>query len=188
MLLTGLCHFQDVLCACQTTIHYMNIIDILLKEMEQEAQTTRKMLSLVPMDKPDWKPHVKSMPLKTLAIHIAELPSWVAMALTTDELDFASSPYEQVPVAGTDDLLKHFESCLRQGKKELAETSEEVMQQTWTLRNGEEIYSRSSKLEVIRMAFCQVVHHRAQLGVYLRLLDIPIPGSYGPSADQETFS
>lgn len=163
----------------------MNIIEILLKEMEQEAQTTRKMLSRVPVEKFDWKPHTKSMTLQNLATHVAELPLWVTMAVTTDELDFAQNPYKQENISSSENLLGYFEKSLADGKKHLAATNEDVLKQNWVLRNGEDIYSSSSKLEVIRMTYSQIVHHRAQLGVYLRLLDIPIPGSYGPSADEQ---
>lgn len=155
-----------------------------MKEMDQEAQTTRKMLGRVPDDKFGWKPHEKSMTIKSLATHIAELPSWVSMALTTDELDFASNPYQPVDVNTTAELLAHFERSLADGKAHLESANEEQLNDQWTLREGDRIYSTSSKLEVIRMAFSQIVHHRAQLGVYLRLLNIPIPGSYGPSADE----
>jgi uncharacterized damage-inducible protein DinB len=162
----------------------MSIIPMLLKEMEQEAQTTRKMLSRIPDDKFSWKPHEKSMSVKQLATHIAELPTWVSVTLTTSELDFAAQPYEPTDVNISTELLELFERSLAEGKAHLAKATEDDLLPTWTLRNGEEIYSESSKGEVIRMAFCQTVHHRAQLGVYLRLLNIPIPGSYGPSADE----
>ncbi|HEY1006703.1 MAG TPA: DinB family protein [Sphingobacteriaceae bacterium] len=162
----------------------MEIIPILLKEMDQEAQTTRKMLGRVPDDKYDWKPHEKSMTIRQLATHIAELPSWVSMALTTEELDFASNPYQPVMINSTAELLDHFERCLADGKAQLEKATEEQLLEKWTLREGDRIYSVSSKGEVIRMAFSQIVHHRAQLGVFLRLLNIPIPGSYGPSADE----
>ena len=157
---------------------------MLLQEMEQEAQTTRKMLSRIPDDKFSWKPHEKSMSIKQLATHIAELPTWVSVTLTTSELDFAAQPYEPTDVNISTELLELFEKSLAEGKAHLAKATEDDLLPTWTLRNGEEIYSESSKAEVIRMSFCQTVHHRAQLGVYLRLLNIPIPGSYGPSADE----
>ena len=162
----------------------MEIIPILLKEMDQEAQTTRKMLGRVPDDKYDWKPHEKSMTIRQLATHIAELPSWVSMALTTEELDFASNPYQPVMINSIAELLDHFERCLADGKAQLEKATEEQLLEKWTLREGDWIYSVSSKGEVIRMTFSQIVHHRAQLGVFLRLLNIPIPGSYGPSADE----
>jgi len=158
-----------------------------LKELEQEAQTTRKMLSRIPNDKYDWKPHEKSMEIRRLAAHIAELPMWVSMTLTTSELDFATSPYTPEPIQSTNDLLTYFEKCLADGKAHLEATNDDELDKTWTLRNGEQILSVSTKAEVIRMSYCQLVHHRAQLGVYLRLLNIPIPGSYGPSADEMNF-
>lgn len=163
------------------------MIQMLLKEMDAEAQTTRKMLQRIPEDKYDWKPHEKSMSVKRLATHVAELPSWVSMALTTDELDFADNPYEAVPINNTKELMNYFESSLADGKAQLAEATEDELTLTWVLRNGDEIYTTSTKGETIRMTYCQIVHHRAQLGVYLRLLNIPIPGSYGPSADEQSF-
>jgi uncharacterized damage-inducible protein DinB len=165
----------------------MDVIKMFSKELEQEAQTTRKMLERVPNDKYDWQPHPKSMTVKRLATHIAELPSWVSMTLTTDELDFANNPYQPENINSTDELLAYFERSLADGRDHLTRATEDQLTQPWTLRNGDQIYSTSSKAEVIRMAFSQIIHHRAQLGVYLRLLDIPIPGSYGPSADEMNF-
>ncbi len=161
------------------------IIDLLLKELDQEATTTRKMLAAVPNDKYDWRPHPKSMSIQSLATHIAELPGWISMTLQTDELDFAANPYQQEKIGNTPDLLAYFERTYAAGKAALEKATEEQLLQNWTLRNGEEIYSVST--EVIRMAYSQIVHHRAQLGVFLRLLDVPIPGSYGPSADDMSF-
>ena len=165
----------------------MSLIQMFLKEMDREAQTTRKMLERVPDDKYDWKPHEKSMSVRQLATHIAELPSWASMVLTTDELDFASSPYQQKTINNTKDLLAYFESSLADGRTQLEKATDNELVPNWTLRNGEEIYSVESKADVIRMSYCQTVHHRAQLGVFLRLLNVPIPGSYGPSADEMKF-
>lgn len=165
----------------------MSQIQQLLKEMEREAQTTRKMLERVPNDQYDWKPHEKSMSIRQLATHIAELPSWVSMVLTTEELDFASNPYEPKKIDTTAALVSYFEESLADGKKHLANATDEDLLPDWTLRNGEQVYSKEPKADVIRMSYCQIVHHRAQLGVYLRLLNVPIPGSYGPSADENNF-
>ena len=162
----------------------MTQIEFFIKELEQEAITTRKMLSIVPDDKYDWKPHPKSMTIRSLATHIAELPTWVTLAFTTDELDFATSPYTPVPISNTAELLSYFEQCLADGRTQLIEANAPLLDKTWILRHGETILSESSKRDVVRMAFSQIIHHRAQLGVYLRLLDVPIPGSYGPSADE----
>ena len=165
----------------------MELIPMFLHEMEQEAQTTRTMLSRIPDDKYDWQPHKKSMTMRELATHIADLPTWVPMALTTDELDFAANPYQPPVIDNTADLVNYFETCLNEAKAHLVPDQEAILNQPWTLRNGDDIYDVSPKHGVIRMTFCQIVHHRAQLGVYLRLLNIPIPGSYGPSADENEF-
>ena len=165
----------------------MDIIPMLLKEMEQEAETTRKMLSRVPNDQSDWQPHKKSMTIRQLATHIAEIPGWVTTGLTTDELDFAANAYEPTPVNNTEELLRLFEKSYGDGYAELSKATEADLLPTWTMRNGEQIYMKVTKAELIRTAFCQTVHHRAQLGVFLRLLDVPIPGSYGPSADELGF-
>lgn len=160
------------------------VLDLLAREMEQEARTTRKMLERIPDDQFDWQPHPKSMTVRRLATHIAELPSWVGMVLTTSELDFAQSPYQPEVVHNTAELLAYFERMLEDGRQHLAEGLDEQLSAEWTLREGDQIYSRTSKYEMLRITLSQVIHHRAQLGVYLRLLNIPIPGSYGPSADE----
>jgi len=152
--------------------------------MEQEAQTTRKMLALVPDDKFDWKPHPKSMTMIQLSTHVAEIAGWVAMAFTTTELDFEAAPYEPAPINSTADLLQLFEKSFEKGISSLKTASEDDLLPTWTLRSGETIHAVMTKYELVRHSFSQTTHHRAQLGVYLRLLDIPIPGSYGPSADE----
>lgn len=161
-----------------------SILSILLKELNNESDITRKMLSIVPEDKYGWKPHEKSMSLKQLVTHIAELPGWFAMVLNTTELDFAANPYAPVEINNNAELMDYFERTLEEGRAALNTASESQLDDTWTLRNGEMIFSQSSKYEMLRVTLCQITHHRAQLGVYLRLLNIPIPGSYGPSADE----
>jgi uncharacterized damage-inducible protein DinB len=168
----------------QSTLHHRSTILQQEKELDQEAETTRKMLERVPTEYFDWQPHKKSMTIQRLATHIAELPSWVTMAVTTDGLDFASNPYEQEAVSNTAGLLEYFERSLADGREHLQQTTDEKLAESWILRNGDQVLHVATKGEIIRMAYCQIVHHRAQLGVFLRLLDIPIPGSYGPSADE----
>jgi len=165
----------------------MTFLEFFSEQLEQEALTTRKMLSRVPTDKFNWKPHEKSMEMKRLAIHVAELPTWITMTLNTDELDFAKSEYQQAPIQDTEELLAYFEKCLIDGREALKKGKEADLEKPWTLRNGQQIYDVSPKRNVIRMSLSQIIHHRAQLGVYLRLLNIPIPGSYGPSADEMEF-
>jgi uncharacterized damage-inducible protein DinB len=157
------------------------------KELEKESAISRKMLSIIPNDKYDWQPHPKSMTIRSLATHIAELPSWIDMILNTTELDFATAPYTPAVINDTKSLVEYFEKNLETGRKALAVAREESLQEIWTLRNGEQVYSAEPKEDVIRMTLNQITHHRAQLGVFLRLLDVPIPGSYGPSADDHSF-
>lgn len=165
----------------------MTFMQSFSRELERESLTTRKMLERVPADKFDWKPHEKSMTVRQLATHIAEIPSWIPMVLDTAELDFAKNEYKPTLINSTGELIDFFEKSFSEGKMALAKAKDKQLEAFWTMRNGDQIYSTSPKDEVLRGVFCQVVHHRAQLGVYLRLLNIPIPGSYGPSADEMGF-
>ena len=160
------------------------MIEMFLKELDQEAVSTRKILAIIPDNQFDWRPHPKSMTIRTLSTHIAELPSWVTLALTTDELDFAVNAYSPEKINTSAEILALFEKTLEEAKIHLLNANEEQLSEMWTLKNGDIIYSCTPKSETIRHAYSQIVHHRAQLGVFLRLLDIPIPGCYGPSADE----
>lgn len=164
----------------------MTFIAYFKKQFIEEGETTRKMLSRVPDDQWDYKPHEKSMDMKRLTTHIADLPGWLHMTFTTDELDFAKG-YEQPQINNKKDLMNYFEKRYAEGLSTLVPENEAILENPWTLRNGDTIYSTSPKIDIIRMSLSQQIHHRAQLGVYLRLLDIPIPGSYGPSADESAF-
>ena len=164
----------------------MTFIEFFKKQFIEEGATTRKMLSRVPDDQFNYKPHPKSMDMKRLVKHIADLPGWIHMTFTTDELDFAQ-PYDQREVNNNAELMAYFEQRYNDGLLTLVPENEAVLDKPWTLRNGDKIYSTDPKIEIIRMSLSQQIHHRAQLGVYLRLLDIPIPGSYGPSADENNF-
>lgn len=162
----------------------ITFMEAFLNELDHESIGTRKMLALVPADKADWKPHPKSMKLKDLATHVADIPSWITMVITTSELDFSKSPYNPTNCNGGDELVAYYNKNASEAKAMLASSNDKILDEIWTMKNGEEIYMQLSKLDTIRHCFCQIVHHRAQLGVYLRLLDIPIPGMYGPSADE----
>lgn len=165
----------------------MELIPLLLKEFKQEAQITKKFLERVPTEKLDWRPHEKSMSLKSLAVHIAELPMWVDMALNTDSLDFAATPYKSTPVSDTKDLLRIFDNAYTSGSRALHEADENDLPAKWVLRRGDMILADMTKYEAIRHSIKHIAHHRAQLGVYFRLLDIPLPSTYGPSADEKLF-
>jgi uncharacterized damage-inducible protein DinB len=163
------------------------IIPFFEKQLKEEADTTRKMLKIIPEDKYDWQPHPKSMSIRRLAAHIAELPGWIPMAIDTDVLDFAANDYKATPIANNAELLEVFEKNQKKAEEVLPNTTDEYLQNLWTMKNGDQIFLSMTKQDVVRMAISQTIHHRAQLGVFLRLLDIPIPGSYGPSADEVNF-
>jgi uncharacterized damage-inducible protein DinB len=162
----------------------MSLIKIFLNELEQEAATTRKMLKIIPDDKFDWRPHPKSMTIRALATHIAEIPGWIELSITNDGLDFAKTPYNPTVINNTKELLELLEGSVAKAKSVLVEKNEDKLNGKWVMRNGDNVIMDISKAEIIRHSLSQLIHHRAQLGVSLRLLDIPIPGSYGPSADE----
>jgi uncharacterized damage-inducible protein DinB len=163
------------------------ITEMLSKEMEQEAEITRKMLACVPNDKYDWKPHEKSMTVRRLVTHIADIASWPDMAINTDTLDFANNTHQEPVINNTAELLEFFEDSYAKGKTAINEVNEEQLGEPWTMRNGEQVFMTSTRGEIVRVSISQTIHHRAQLGVFLRLLNVPIPGSYGPSADEMGF-
>ena len=162
----------------------MSLIKTFLNELEQEAVSTRKMLEIVPDDKYDWKAHPKSMTIRALTTHIAEIPGWIEHGITNDGLDFAATPYNPKVINNTKELLEVFEESVAKSKAQLIEKNETKLDGRWVMRNGDQVLMDLSKAEVIRHSLSQLIHHRAQLGVFLRLLDIPIPGVYGPSADE----
>jgi uncharacterized damage-inducible protein DinB len=165
----------------------MSISQALLPEFDQEMANTRKTLQRVPMDKYDWTPHVKSFNMGKLATHIAHLPHWGAMTVETDGLDFSVTPFQQPEPKTLEEVLALFDQTTAQARAAIAGASDEELMKPWTLRNGEQVFFTMPKIACIRgMVMNHIIHHRAQLTVYLRLNDIPVPGLYGPSAD-ETF-
>jgi len=165
----------------------MNQIKALVKEMEEQAIVTRVFMERVPVEQFGWQPHEKSMTLISLATHVAELPTWVAMCLNTDELDFAAAPYTPEVINTVAELQAYFEKNYESGHAALMNTKETILSENWTMRSGDVIHSVDTKAEVIRMSYNQLVHHRAQLGVYFRLLGVAVPKSFGPTADETGF-
>lgn len=159
----------------------------LIAEFDREAARTRRMLEAIPADV-DWtyKPHAKSMPLGRLAGHVTDMTGeWAMLTLTQDKLEYpADHKWEGYFPTSKGDLLERFERELPAVQKELASVSPEKWDQHWQFIFGGQKYVDSPRHQVFReMVLSHLVHHRAQLGVYLRLLDKPIPGTYGPSAD-----
>ncbi|MDH4046452.1 MAG: DinB family protein [Gemmatimonadota bacterium] len=165
----------------------MAIAQSLLPEYDQEMATTRRMLERVPMEKASWKPHDKSMPIGRLASHLAELPQWAVNACTADELDFMAGGKPSVPVIfdSRQTLLAKFDEHAKLGRDAIAATSDATFMEQWTLKaNGEAIFSMPKVAVVRSMVMNHMIHHRGQLSVFLRLLDVPVPRTYGPSADE----
>jgi uncharacterized damage-inducible protein DinB len=163
------------------------IIPALRKELAEETAITRRFLERVPDDKRDWAPHPKSMKMGDLAMHIADLPSWINLGVNTDELDFAKMSWEPKSYEKNADLLALFDQSVEAGNAALDAADADRFEEPWLLRTADKIHARMTRFEMIRHAYSQMAHHRAQLGVYFRLLDIPVPGTYGPSADEMDF-
>ena len=162
------------------------IIPLLKKEFIIECLTLKKFLQLVPDDKFDWKPHEKNMSMKQLTVHLAEIPGWVYMAFNTEGLDFAGG-YNPTPAENSGDLISVFEKNYQKSLAAFDAGKEEDLNDSWTLRTGDVVHMTLTKYETIRHAIAQMIHHRAQLGIYFRLLGIALPGTYGPSADNVGF-
>ncbi len=162
----------------------MPISELLLQEFDAEMKTTRTMLERVPEDKKEFAPHPKSMRLDQLAPHVAELAGFGVTVLTTPELDFATSTRTRVPFESAAQLVKVFDEGAAKVRAALKNTPDEAWTQNWKLSfQGKPIFDGSRFLAYRQMFLNHLVHHRAQLGVYLRLNDKPLPSTYGPSAD-----
>ena len=159
------------------------ICELLLLEFDQEAKKTRATLERVPT-KPDFKPHPKSMALGKLAPHVAELAGFGVTILTTPELDFGTGTRTRIPFESAEQLVKAFDEGAAKVRATLKNTPDEAWTQPWKLSfQGKPIFTGSRFLAYREMFLNHLVHHRAQLGVYLRLNDKPLPATYGPSAD-----
>lgn len=157
----------------------------MLAELENEIKTTRRMIERIPADKLAWKPHEKSMALGRLAGHIAEMIGWIPLAVESDGIDFASYPYKPKDYSDAGEILADLDAAVARANEALGAAAEEKMAEGWTMRNGEKVYMTIPKAVVVRTwVMNHVYHHRGQLSVYMRLLDIPVPSIYGPSADE----
>lgn len=157
---------------------------VLLNEFNQETATARKLLERVPMEKLDWVPHAKSTPLGKLANHIAQLPGMGATIISKESLSFGDSlPHQDIKT--TAELLASFDGVVAATRKELEGATDEQLGESWKLLfKDREIFTGTRFVAFQTILLNHFIHHRAQLGVYLRLNDIAIPGSYGPSADE----
>jgi len=166
----------------------MAIKEALLPEFDQEMSNTRKTLERVPDEKFDWKPHEKSGTLGWLAGHVATIPMWATMTISKDELDLAPAgqPHQPPPAPrNRKELLDTFDKLVGEARSAIADTSDGDFMKPWTLLKGGQKLMTMPKAVVMRsFVMNHLIHHRAQLGVYLRLNNVPVPSIYGPSADE----
>ena len=163
----------------------MNMIDPIVTEFSHEATNTRRMLERAPEEHFDWKPHEKSMSLALLATHIAQIPEWGMAILEQDELVINLDEYTPRIASTHAELMELFETNVAKASETMQGQPDDKLMQPWRLKVGDEVKLELPRIVVIRgMILNHIVHHRGQLSVYLRLKDVPLPGVYGPSADE----
>ena len=164
----------------------MKVIEFLAQQFKQETKTARRHLERLPDEKFDWRPHEKSYTAGALASHIVECLNWTTDVFTKNEMNFDPATYKPYVAASSEELLEAFEKSVEDGKRVLAAVDEEASMQPWALKfNGQQIFERP-RVDVFRdFTLSHVIHHRGQFSVYLRLLDVPVPSSYGPTADEK---
>ena len=161
----------------------MSISDTLLPEFDQEMKTTRRVLERVPSDKGKWKPHDKSFPLGHLALLVAGMPGWITRSIKHDSLDlgaFGGYTYEK-----TETLLETFDKNVKEARAAISTAKDADYAKSWSLKHsGRELFTLPKSV-VVRQHINHLIHHRGQLTVYLRLIDVPVPSIYGPTADEK---
>jgi uncharacterized damage-inducible protein DinB len=167
----------------------MTIAQMLLPEWDTEMATTRKVLARVPDSdgRGEWKPHPKSFPMGHLAQLVSRMPGWATSMMTTTELDIApeNAPAQPYTFEKTETLLEEFDRGAAEGRAAIAAASDDDFQVPWTMKAGGHAVATDSRYQMLRTGMLNhLVHHRAQLGVYLRLVDLPVPAMYGPTADE----
>lgn len=160
----------------------MSIAESLLPEFDQEMATTRRLLERVPSDRGQWKPHPKSFALGHLAELVSWMPGWIANTLRQTELNFATAP--RYTFETTETLVRGFDQNVRDAREALTLAKDPDFAVLWSLKNGDQVLFTAPRGAVVRTHISHLSHHRGQLTVYLRLLDVPIPSIYGPTADE----
>jgi uncharacterized damage-inducible protein DinB len=165
------------------------ITEWLLPEFDAEMASTRKVLAAVPEEKFDWRPHAKSFTMGRLAGHVAEIPGWVSRAICEDRFEVvpeAPTPNVRFIPTSQEQLMERFEACVKKAHEDLTAASDEALEEIWVMtKRGKEVMRMPRRSVIRTWALNHGIHHRAQLGVYLRLNDVKVPGVYGPSADEQ---
>ena len=163
----------------------MSIAKSMLPEFDQEMAITRRLLERVPTEKGPWKPHEKSFSLGHLAQLVSRMPGWITLALRETKLDLSGAPsYSYEP---TEALLQGFDRSVKEARGALAQAQDQDFMVPWSLTSGDRVLFTAPRLAVVRQTISHLSHHRGQLTVYLRMLDVPIPSIYGPTADEKMF-
>lgn len=158
----------------------------LLPEFDREIEKTRTMLARTPNECLDYRPHEKSWTLRQLAAHVTNIPTWTGPTFQMDELDMAQ-PFEPFVPENADEILAAFDKATAEARLALENVSADTFLEPWTLKSGDRVHFTMPKGVVFRnFVMNHLIHHRAQLGLYLRMCDVAIPGMYGPSADETT--
>jgi len=168
----------------------MGMSESLLPEFDNEMASTRKTLERVPHDNPDWKPHEKSTAIGGLATHLSNIPTWAVYAINQDSLDLApgGKPLPHAELLTSQDALLAADANVAKARGAIAGASDAEFFKPWSLMTNGNTLLTMPKIAVLRtFVMNHLIHHRAQLGVYLRLNDIPVPSIYGPSADESPF-
>jgi uncharacterized damage-inducible protein DinB len=163
----------------------VNQVESMLREFHEEAGTTKRVLGRVPADKLGWKPHERSMSLGQLALHIATVPGGIARITKPDAFDVSQSNFDPPMPKSMEEIHSALEESVRTVERTLKETTEDAAEANWHLMSGETELAKMPRVTVWRsLMLNHWYHHRGQLAVYLRLLDVPVPSIYGPSADE----
>lgn len=160
----------------------MSFAETILPEFDQEMASTRKAIERVPSDKGAWKPHPKSFPLGHLTQLVATMPGWITNIATKTELDLASAP--GYSLESTESLVARFDKLVAEARAALAGLKDADVSVPWSLKHGDRVLFTSPRGATIRSTLNHLIHHRGQLTVYLRLVDVPVPAIYGPTADE----
>jgi uncharacterized damage-inducible protein DinB len=161
----------------------MPIADTLLAELDSEMPTTRKLLERVPTDKGQWKPHAKSFPLGHLAQLVATMPGWITKTVKGIDIDLKSGA--GYSFQKTESLLEQFDRHVKEAREAIGASKDADYKQMWSLKMGDHVLMTLPRGVVVRQHINHLCHHRGQLTVYLRLIDVPIPSIYGPTADEK---
>lgn len=165
----------------------MSIADLLLPEFDMEIATTRRVLQRVPDDRGEWKPHPKSFPMAHLAQLVSVMPTWFGLMVAQSEMDIAPKEGARgaYTIEKTEKLLADFDRNVAAARDAIARTTDEAFAEPWILKSGGRPIAHGTRYLMVRtLLLNHLVHHRAQLGVYLRLIDVPVPSMYGPTADE----